>query len=51
MKKLELELDDNIYEMLEKDRENFKKETSIELTMEQETIAIIYAYLKKNLKC
>lgn len=50
MKKLELELADNIYEMLEKDRENFKEETSIELTMEQEAIAVIYAYLKNREK-
>ena len=50
MKKLELELDDKIYEMLEKDRENFKEESSIELTMEQEAIAVIYAYLKNREK-
>ena len=48
MKKLEIDLDDKIYEMLEKDIEDFKEDTSIELTMEQEAIAIIYAFLKNK---
>lgn len=48
MKKLEIEMPDNIYEMLEKDIEDFKEDTSIQLTMEQETIAIIYAFLKNK---